>query len=131
MAFFREKYREDTAGKGRLSGANPFGDTKFTDSNWAILETLRQVAAELERPMAEVALAWTLVNKGVASTLVGVSKLSQLESNISALNVGFDDAQLERLNIASAPSIGFTSGLTAPMIRRMVFGGHDVTGWGE
>lgn len=81
--------------------------------------------------MAEVALAWTLVNKGVASTLVGVSKLSQLESNISALNVGFDDAQLERLNIASAPSIGFTSGLTAPMIRRMVFGGHDVTGWGE
>ncbi|MGO4568008.1 aldo/keto reductase [Rhizobium sp. 2YAF20] len=130
--FLSGKYRrEDRAGKGRLSGANPLGDTKFTERNWTILETLEQVAAELERPMAEVALAWTLVHEGVGSTLVGVSKVSQLESNIAATDLRIAGAHLERLNHASAPAIGFTSGLGSPMIRRMVFGGYDVLGWGE
>ncbi|MFW0756315.1 aldo/keto reductase [Pseudomonas sp. H11T01] len=126
------KYRRgDIAGKGRLSGANPLGDTKFTDRNWAILETLEQVAAEMGRPMAEVALAWTLAHKAVGATLVGASKVSQLQNNIAATDLCIGDAHLERLNEASAPVIGFTSGLGSPMIRRMVFGGHDVAGWGE
>lgn len=34
--FLTEKYRrEDTGGSGRLSGANPFGNSKFVDRNWA------------------------------------------------------------------------------------------------
>ncbi|GAA3925696.1 hypothetical protein GCM10022406_09570 [Hymenobacter algoricola] len=46
-------------GAGRLSGANPFSGpfTKFTERNWAILEALRSVAAQLGRPLAQVALA--------------------------------------------------------------------------
>ncbi|NHF65960.1 aldo/keto reductase [Xanthomonas hortorum] len=126
------KYRrEDRAGKGRLSGPNPLGDTKFTERNWTILEALEQVAAELSRPMAEVALAWTLVNERVGSTLVGVSKVSQLESNIAATELRLEGAHLERLNDASAPVPGFTSGLGSQEIRRMIFGGQDVAGWGE
>ena len=39
--------------------------------------------------------------------------------------------QMKRLDEASAPLPGFSSGLAAPAIRRMVFGGHDVLGWGE
>jgi hypothetical protein len=42
-----------------------------------------------------------------------------------------DDDQMKRLNEASAPVPGFSSGLAAPFIRRMVFGGHGVVGWGE
>lgn len=130
--FLSGKYkRGDVDGKGRLSGDNPFGDTKFTDRNWTILDTLAQVAKELGRPMAEVALAWTLANKTVGSTLVGASKVSQLESNIAATSIQFEAAHLERLNDASAPPAGFMSGLGSPMIRRMIFGGHDVLGWGE
>ena len=130
--FLSGKYRrDDVAGKGRLSGANPFGNTKFTERNWAIVDTLEQVAGEMERSMAEVALAWTLAREGVASTLVGASKVSQLESNIAATDIHFDAAHLERLNDASAPPLGFSSGLGSPMIRRMIFGGNDVKGWGE
>lgn len=44
----------------RLSRANLFGDTKFTERNWTILDTLEQLAAEMGRPMEKVALAWTL-----------------------------------------------------------------------
>jgi len=130
--FLSGKYqRENMADKGRLSGTNPFGDTKFTDRNWAILDTLEQVAAEMGKPMAEVALAWTLTREGVSSTLVGASKVSQLKSNIAATDLHFDDEHLKRLNDASVPPFGFTSGLGSPAIRRMIFGGNDVQGWGE
>ncbi len=130
--FLSGKYdRSDTGDTGRLSGANPFGNSKFIDRNWDILDVLKAVAAELDRPAAQVALAWAMARPGVTSTIIGASKLSQLESNIAASDIRLSDDQMGRLNEASAPALGFTSGLAMPMIRRMVFGGHDVTGWGE
>jgi hypothetical protein len=49
--FLTGKYkRGDTGDSGRLSGANPFGDSKFVDRNWAILDALNAVAAEIDRP---------------------------------------------------------------------------------
>lgn len=44
------------ASDGRLNGPNPFGDTLFTDRNWAILDALRSVASEAQAPPARVAL---------------------------------------------------------------------------
>ena len=130
--FLSGKYRrEDTSGSGRLSGANPFGNSKFVDKNWAILDVLREVSTEIERPMAEVALAWAMARPGIASTLIGASKLSQIESNIAATEIALSGDQMERLNAASAPAATFSSSLTSPAIRQMVFGGNQVTGWGE
>ena len=130
--FLTGKYeRGDTGGKGRLSGSNPFGDSKFTDRNWEILDTLREVAAELDCDPAQAALAWTIARPGVASTIVGASKLAQLESNIVAASIRLSEEQMDRLNAASKTAEGFTSSLGAPMIRRMVYGGHNVIGWGE
>lgn len=130
--FLSGKYkRDDTSGTGRLSGANPFGNSKFVDRNWDILDELKAVAAELDRPVAQVALAWTLARPGVGSTLVGASKVSQLESNIAATEVDLSIEQMRRLDDVSVPAATFSSSLTAPAIRRMVFGGQDVVGWSE
>lgn len=130
--FLSGKYqRGSTAGTGRLSGANPFGDSKFADRNWDVLDVLKAVTAEVERPLAQVALAWTLARRGVASTLIGASKVAQLEGNIAATGLLLDPDQMKRLNAASAPVPGFSASLTTPGLRRMVFGGHDVAGWGE
>ena len=130
--FLSGKYkRDDTSDTGRLSGPNPFGTSKFVDRNWDILDILKAVAAELDRPVAQVALAWTLARPGVASTLVGASKLSQLESNIAAVEIDLSTDHMKRLDEVSVPSSSFSSGLVAPAIRRMVFGGHDVAGWAE
>jgi aryl-alcohol dehydrogenase-like predicted oxidoreductase len=130
--FLSGKYeRENIAGKGRLSGANPFGDSKFTDRNWEILEVLKAVAQELERPIAEVALAWTMAQPGVASTLIGASKVGQIQSNIAATEILMADEQILRLNMASAPPETFSSSLTSSGIRKMVFGGNDVRGWSD
>ncbi|WP_425985498.1 aldo/keto reductase [Brevundimonas sp. TWP1-2-1b1] len=130
--FLTGKYRrEDTANTGRLSGANPFGQSKFVDRNWIVLDTLKAVAEEIGRPPAQVALRWVMQRPGVASTLIGVRDASQLAGNIAATAFALTDEQMSRLNAASAPQPGFTLGLTAPAIRRMVFGGNEVSGWRE
>ena len=130
--FLTGKYRrEDTSGSGRLSGANPFGNSKFADRNWDVLEVLKSVAAETGRPAAQVALAWVMSRPGVTAALVGASKLPQLASNIAASEVMLSEDQMARLNEVSAPAPGFSAGLTSPTVRRMVFGGNDVTGWAE
>ncbi|MCX8253634.1 putative oxidoreductase YrpG [Beijerinckiaceae bacterium RH AL1] len=130
--FLAGKYRrEDTSGTGRLSGANPFGKSKFTDRNWNILEELTSVARELARPVAQVALAWVMARPGVTATLVGARTVSQLADTIAATEILLDPDQMRRLDEASAPAPSFGASLTAPAIRRMVFGGNAVTGWGE
>ena len=130
--FLTGKYaRADTAKKGRLNGPNPFGNSKFNDKNWDILDTLNAVAKECERPAAQIALAWAIARPGVTSTIIGASSVSQLESNLAAAELQLDADQMKRLDEASAPTPSFGAALTTPFIRRMVFGGHDVTGWGE
>jgi aryl-alcohol dehydrogenase-like predicted oxidoreductase len=130
--FLTGKYRRDnTRDTGRLSGANPFGNSKFVDRNWAILDVVKDVAAEQGRPPAQVALAWVLARPGVTSTLIGASNLAQLNDNLAALEIALTDGQMARLTDASASAPGFTDSLAAPFIRRMVFAGHDVRGWGE
>jgi len=130
--FLTGKYaRGDTADSGRLSGANPFGDSKFVGRNWDILAVLKAVAAELGRAPAEVALAWVMARTGVGATLIGARTVAQLDSNIAATTIALSDDQMQRLDAASAPVPGFTASLAHPGVRRMVFGGHSVAGWGE
>lgn len=130
--FLTGKYqRADTRDTGRLSGANPFGDSKFVDRNWGILDALKAVAAKINRPAAQVALAWVMARPGISATLTGARTVAQLESNIAASSLVLEDEQLAYLHAVSAPTPGFSASLTQPTIRRMVFGGHDVTGWGE
>lgn len=130
--FLTGKYRrEDTSGSGRLSGPNPFGNSKFVDRNCNVLEVLNSVAAELDRPAAQVALAWVMARPGITATIIGASTLPQLASNIAATEIEFNEGHMARLDEVSAPTPGFSAGLASPMIRRMVFGGNDVTGWAE
>jgi aryl-alcohol dehydrogenase-like predicted oxidoreductase len=116
---------------GRLSGANPFGDSKFSDKNWAILSVVREVSKEVERSPAQVALAWALGRPMVGSVLIGASRCDQLDDNLAALSCNLSAEQRARLDVASAIAPGFTDSLTSAFIRHMVFGGHDVQGWGE
>ncbi len=130
--FLTGKYtRDDKPASGRLSGANPFGDSKFSDRNWAILDVVRTVAAEQERTPAQVALAWAQTRPGVAAVLVGASSVAQLDANLVALDLTLTADQLTRLNEVSALVPGFSDGLAAPAVRRMVYGGNTVRGWGE
>ena len=129
--FLAGKYQqgEDNSNQGRLSGSNPFSGpfTKFTERNWQILDALRAVAEDIGRPPAQVALAWAVAQPGITSTLIGASKLAQLEDNLAALEINLTPQQLETLNSVSSPGLDFFSA----GLRQVVFGGASVKGWND
>lgn len=130
--FLAGKYQRAEAGatgEGRLSGPNPFGNTLFTERNWRILEALRPVAAQLERPLAQAALAWVLAQPGVSAPIVGASQVAQLRDSLAALAIRFTPAQLRALEEASAPEVVFPYGIFTPGGNKGVFGGAAVRGW--
>ncbi len=114
---------------GRLSGANPFGNTKFTEHNWRVLDALRAAAAELGRPPAQVALAWTAARPGVTSLILGASRVDQLADNLASLTVTLSADQLARLDEASVddPNAPHRM-LYSAGLRRGIFGGAEVSG---
>ena len=59
---------------------------KFTERNWRVVDTLREVAEALGRTPAEVALNWVATQPGVTSTIIGATKLKQLESNLESIS---------------------------------------------
>lgn len=75
---------------------------KLTARNLDIADVVVDVAREIGRTPAQVALAWTLENPAVCSPVVGVRTPAQLEDNLGALEVAFSPEQLARLNDASA-----------------------------
>lgn len=118
-------------GDNRLDGANPFGDSLFTDRNWTIVETLCRVAAEAGETPARVALAWTAGRPGVASLLMGVSRAEQVADNASAVDLVLSPDHRAALDAASAVEPRMLYGLQTPAMRKRVVFGADVAGWRE
>ncbi|SDH07708.1 aldo/keto reductase [Klenkia brasiliensis] len=119
------KYRRgERPGAGRLSGPNPFGDSKDTPQNWAVLEVLREVAADLGAPPAQVALAWLLDRPGVDTVLVGARTPEQLAGNLAAAGTGLTADLRARLDEASRPELPFPGDLySAGMMAAVITGG--------
>lgn len=117
----------NSGGGARLDGANPFGDTLFTDRNWTIVDALKGVAAELGEPPGKVALAWALSRPAVDTVLIGVSGVSQLRDNIGALALRLSAENLVALDDASRPALPMLYGLFSDEMRRqVVYGGASV-----
>lgn len=117
----------------RLDGANPFGDSLFTDRNWRIVDEVVRIARDIGAPPAQVALQWVVGRSGVSSTLMGVSRVEQLVDNVAALDLAIPAthlASLEAVSASAEPRMLY--GLFRDPIRRhAVFGGASVRGWAE
>ena len=130
--FLAGKYQRDSAGatgEGRLTGPNPFGNQKFTDRNWRVLDALRPVAEQLGCPLAQVALAWAVAQPGISSLIIGASRVAQLQDNLAALDLQLPAEQLRALNEVSAPEPTFPYPIFTPAVNRGIFGGASVRGW--
>jgi aryl-alcohol dehydrogenase-like predicted oxidoreductase len=114
----------------RLDGANPFGDTLFTERNWKIVDVLKRVATESGETPARLALAWVTQRPGVSSTLMGVSRVEQVAENIASLELVISAEHRAALDAVSAPDPRMLYTLFTPAVRQFaVFGGSDVTSW--
>jgi aryl-alcohol dehydrogenase-like predicted oxidoreductase len=103
---------------------------RFTEKNWKVLEVLLEVAGQLARPPAQVALNWVTTQPGVTSTLIGATKLQQLDSNMEAIEFEIPADARKRLDEASAleqahPYMFFTLDSFADMVN----GGVPVQAW--
>jgi len=109
--------------QGMLSGkydrsAGPAGDTRMgtakpewveswerrnEERNWAIVDAVTEIARDVGKSPAQVALNWLLARPGVAAPIVGARRVEQLEDNLGAVGWRLDDAQRARLDEVSAP----------------------------
>jgi len=59
----------------------------FSDENLKKIARLADVAKKLDTGLAQLALAWILLNKNVSSIILGVSRVEQLRENLKALDL--------------------------------------------
>ncbi|WOJ03059.1 aldo/keto reductase [Citrobacter koseri] len=113
---------------GRLNGDNPFGGLLFTEKNFQIVDTLREVAEEMGRPMAQVALSWVVNRAGVSSVLIGASSAEQIIQNMTSLDIVLSEASIKKLDAAGAPPVMNPYYITS-LPKERIFSGYSVDGW--
>ena len=124
------KYRPGKDGNaGRLDtmrGSNNPGFQKFNERNWAVVGELEKVAGELGRSMAQVAVNWVATQPGVASTIIGATKLDQLKDNLGALDFTIPAELRGRLDAAGKLQPPFPYSFFGPQIQGGITGGATV-----
>ena len=85
-------------------------------------------AGELDRPMAQVALAWVVSRPGVSSVLMGASRAEQMIVNMASLDIAFSPEQQARLDAAGAPPM-LNPYFIFQLPRAQIFGGSQVAPW--
>jgi 1-deoxyxylulose-5-phosphate synthase len=80
-----------------------FGDSLYSDADFAVVDRLDEVAAERGLPPAQVALAWLLHKPGVTAPILGATKPGHLEDAIAAADVALSREEIARLEEPYVP----------------------------
>ncbi|MGC1635651.1 MAG: aldo/keto reductase [Candidatus Acidiferrales bacterium] len=134
--FLTGKYKREGAesgkGEGRLETTKGSGNpafNKFSERNWRIHDVLINVAKQINKPVAQVALNWVITRPGVTSTIIGATKISQLNDNLQAAEFTIPAELRKRLDEVSAPEAIHPYVFFGPDIQPMVTGGTSVRKW--
>ncbi|PSB53520.1 aldo/keto reductase [Chamaesiphon polymorphus] len=88
-----------------------------------IAQTVGEIAQELERSSAQIALAWIRAQSPQMIPILGATKLEQLQDNLKCLEVKLSPEHLQRLDRASQIELGFPHDfLSSEMVRGNLFG---------
>jgi len=101
------KYKRDTPPpQGTRWSVPPYCDRyeQIPDADWQTVETVAELAAERGCEPAQVACAWLLSRKAVASVLGGANSLGQMKAYIGAAEVTLTAEEVSRLDeVSQAP----------------------------
>jgi len=90
-----DKYLHGIPEGSRASRHGSLSPNLITDTAMEKIRALNEIAQRRGQTLAQMALAWTLRDPRMTSTLVGASSVEQLESNVAAIdNLAFSDAEL-------------------------------------
>jgi L-glyceraldehyde 3-phosphate reductase len=81
-----DRYLSGVPVGSRASQAGSFSQELLNEQTLGKVRSLNQVAQRRGQTLAQMALAWTLRDPRVTSTLVGASSVAQLEQNVGALD---------------------------------------------
>jgi len=112
-----------------LKSANNPAFKKFTERNWRILDSLLEVAKATGRPAAQVALNWVVTQPGVTSTIIGATKLSQLEDNLAALSFAIPAKLRDELDAVSELEPAHPYMFFSGILQERIHGGVTVRRW--
>ena len=99
---------------------------RLSERSLAVAAVVATLAQELGRTPAQVALAWTLLNRSVTSPILGARTAAQLQDNLGALEISFGEDQIARLNSVSHVEPGFPHTMLTGPAMDMMFGGVKV-----
>lgn len=79
------------------AGADQVARRLYGETDFDIVDRVREVAQRLNLPMAQVAFAWVATRPGITAPIIGVSKLAQFADAVAALETKLSDADVAAL----------------------------------
>jgi L-glyceraldehyde 3-phosphate reductase len=93
------KYLDGIPEGSRASRDDSLSPDLLTEENLERIRALNAIAAARGQTLAQLALAWTLRDPRVTSTLIGASSVGQLEENVAVLErLEFSDDELAEID---------------------------------
>jgi L-glyceraldehyde 3-phosphate reductase len=80
-----DRYLHGVPAGSRASQPGSLSREMLSEENLAKVRALNEIAARRGQTLAQMALAWTLRDARVTSTLIGASSVAQLDQNVAAL----------------------------------------------
>jgi L-glyceraldehyde 3-phosphate reductase len=93
------RYLDGIPEDSRAARGGSLSQSMLTEENLGRIRALNEIAQRRGQSLAQLALAWTLRDPRVTSTLIGASSVGQLEDNVGALaNLAFEDDELAEID---------------------------------
>jgi aryl-alcohol dehydrogenase-like predicted oxidoreductase len=133
--FLAGKYTREGASSSKGSRLHVLKDSdnpvfqKFTERNFRIVDLLQEVAKQMVRSPAQVALSWVATQPGVTSTIIGATKIKQLEDNLAALSFRIPAELRRKLDEASALEPAHPYMFFDDVLQGRIRGGVKVRRW--
>jgi L-glyceraldehyde 3-phosphate reductase len=94
-----DRYLDGIPEGSRASRPATLSPTLITEETLAKVRALNEIAARRGQTLAQMALAWTLRDPRMTSTLAGASSVEQLEDNVRAVdNLDFTEEELAEID---------------------------------
>ncbi len=74
----------------------------FTERNWTLLATMGSMAQAHNKTIAQVALAWQLMQPVITSPIIGANNVQQLHDSLGAVDLRLTDGEIKQLNDLSS-----------------------------
>ncbi len=93
------KYLAGIPAGSRAARSGSLSAKMLTEGTLAKIRALNEIATRRGQALAQMALAWTLRDPRVTSTLIGASSIEQLEQNVGAIrNLNFSTGELAEID---------------------------------